>query len=180
MKSPKSLIALVLLFCMLSGCGSLRTVGVNTKAATAQKIAEFKADVAAKKFSFEIPPHTRIDTVKVNAGKKVVEIYFSEPFSFVAYRTENVKEIYRQIQSYFGDFFEGYKFSVLTLRRPIEQLVPNYFRNDRSAYDESRLPVLQKERPLPVVQNVSKPDVPGKGLFNRNIGLWNSHGWYLQ
>lgn len=178
MKTPKSLIALSLLFLMLSGCGSLRTVGIETKPNTAEKIAEFKVDIAAKKFSFELPPHSRIDTVKVNAEKRVVEIYFSEPFSYVAYRTENVREIYRQIQSYFADSFEGYKFSVLTLRCPIEQLVPNYFRDDRSAYDESRLPVAKKERPLPVVQNVSKPIVPEKGLFNRNIGLWSSHGWY--
>ena len=178
MKTLKSLIALSLLIFLLSGCGSLHTVGIRTKPHTAERIAEFKADIAAKKFSFELPPRTRIDTVKVDTEKKVVEIHFSEPFSYVPFRTENVQEIYRQIQSYFADYFEGYKFSVLTLRRPIEQLVPNYFRNDRSAYDESRLPVTKKERPLPVVQNVSKPLVPGKGLFNRNVGLWNSHGWY--
>ena len=178
MKTPKSLIALSLLSFLLSGCGSLRTVGIEMTRKSAAKVDEFKTDIAAKKFSFELPPRTRIDTVKVDSEKGVVEIHFSDPFSYVAYRAENVKEIYRQIQSYFGDYFEGYKFSVLTLRRPIEQLVPNYFRNDRSAYDESRLPLVRKERPLPVVQNVSKPIVPEKGLFNRNIGLWNSHGWY--
>ncbi|MCX6143325.1 MAG: hypothetical protein NTZ35_08900 [Ignavibacteriales bacterium] len=178
MKTSKSLVALSLFFSLLSGCGSLRTVGIKTKTSTAEKIAEFKSDVAAKKFSFELPPRTRIDTVKVDTEKKVVEIHFSEPFSYVAYRMENVKEIYRRIQSYFADSFEGYEFSVLTLRRPIEQLVPNYFREDRSVYDRSRLPVAKKERPLPIVQNVSKPVMPEKGLFNRNIGLWNSHGWY--
>jgi hypothetical protein len=178
MKTPKFHIALFLLFSLLSGCGGLRTVGVKTKASTAERIAEFKSDVAAKKFSFELPPRTRIDTVKVDSEKKVVEIHFSEPFSYVAFRPENVREIYRQIQSYFADSFEGYKLSVLTLRRPIEQLVPNYFRDDRSAYDKSRLPVVKKNRPLPVVQNISKPVMAEKGLFNRNIGLWNSHGWY--
>ena len=178
MKTPKAIITIALLFLLLSGCGSLRTVGIKVKPGTAEKIDEFKADIAAKKFSFELPPRTRIDTVKVDTEKKVVEIYFGDTFSYVPYRPENVKEIYRQIQSYFSDYFDGYKFSVLTLRRPIEQLVPNYFRNDRSAYDESRLPVAKKERPLPLVQNVNKPIVPEKGLFSRNIGLWNSHGWY--
>jgi hypothetical protein len=178
MKTPKSLIALSLLFFLVSGCGSMRTVGVKMKPKSAEKIAEFNADIAAKRFSFELPPRTRIDTVIVVAEKGVVEIHFSEPFSYVAYRTENVKEIYRQIQQYFADCFDGYEFSVLTLHRPIEQLVPNYFRSDRSAYDESRLPVAKKERPLPVVQNISRLIVPDKGLYNRNIGLWNSHGWY--
>ena len=178
MKTLNYTIAFSFLIFLLSGCAGLNTVGIKSKVNTAEKIAAFKADIAAKKFSFELPPRTRVDTVTVDTEKKVVEIHFSEPFSYVAYRADNVKEVYRQIRSYFADSFEGYQFSVLTLRRPIEQLVPNYFRNDRSSFDESRLPVVRKERPLPVVQNISKSSVPEKGLFNRNIGLWNSHGWY--
>jgi hypothetical protein len=178
MKSLNILAIMLFAVVVLSGCGGTRPIGTSIKPAAAEKIAEFRADVTAKKFTFELPPRTRIDTVKVDAEKKLVEVFFNEPFSYVAYRTENVKEIYRQIQSYFADYFEGYKFSVLTTRRPIEQLVPNYFRTDRASYDESRIPMLKKERPLPIVQNVSAPFVPDKGLLNRNIGLWNSHGWY--
>jgi hypothetical protein len=178
MKIEKSCIATFLCLVLLSGCGGLRTVGIKTKPAIAERIAEFKADVATKKFSFELPPRTRVDTVKIDEEKKVVEVHFSEPFSFLPFRTENVREIYRQVESYFSGIFEGYKFSILTVRRPIEQLVPNYFRENPAAYDKTRLPGAKKDRPAAVVQNISKPAVPERGLFNRNIGLWNSHGWY--
>lgn len=178
MKSPKvSLVILLLAPFFLSGCGILRTVGIYRPTA-AEKMAEFKLDVTAKKFSFELPPRTRVDTIKADSAKRVVEIEFNDALSYVPYRTENVKEIYRQVQLYFADYFEGYSFSVRSLKQPIEQLVPNYFRADTSLYDRSRMPLAQKERPHPVVQNISKPFVPSKGLFNRNIGLWHSHGWY--
>ena len=39
------------------------------------------------------------------------------------------------------------------------------------------MPVI-KERPQPVIQNISKAYVPSKGLFDSNILLWHSHGWY--
>ena len=179
MKTLRSFVVIPLFFILvLSGCASMRTVGINVKPSAAQKIAEFKSDVAARKLSFELPSHTRVDTVKVDAEKRTVEIHFSELFSYVAYRKENVQDIYRQVQSYFDGYFDGYTISVLTLRRPIEQLIPNYFRSARSEYDQSRIPPARPDRPLPVAQNISKPAVPEKGLFDRNIGLWNSHGWY--
>lgn len=175
LNSPLALSLFVSLF--LSGCGILRTVGIY-KPTAAEKMAEFRFDVAAKKFSFELPARTRVDTIRVDSAKKVVEVHFNDAFSYVPYRNDNVKEIYRQVQSYFADYFEGHTFSVRSLKQPIEQLVPNYFRGDSSLYDRSRLPLTRITRPRPVVQNISKPFVPGKGLFNRNIGLWHSHGWY--
>ncbi len=51
-------------------------------------------------------------------------------------------------------------------------------------YKKSGLPVdsiileKQKEIRIPIVQNISDLFVPKKGLFNRNIALWHSHGWY--
>ncbi len=161
----------------LSGCGLLRTVGLF-RPSPAEKIAEFKSEVAAKKFTFELPPRTRIDTVKVDSAKKIVEVHFNDAFAGIPYRNDNVKEVYRQVEAFFTDCFEGYSFSVVALRRPLEQLVPNYFRTDTSHYDKSRLPVARTDRPLPLVRNVSKPFEPSKGLQDRNIGVWNSHGWY--
>ena len=163
----------------LSGCGILRTAGIYKPRPTlAEKIAEFRSDLTAKRFTFEIPPRTRIDTVKVDPVNKVVEIHFNDSFAGIPYRNENVNEVYRQVRAYFAEYFEGYTFSIQALRRPLEQLVPNYYRTDTARYDRSRLPLAETGRPAPVVTNTSKPSVPSKGLQNRNIGVWNSHGWY--
>jgi len=172
-----SLVLSLLVSFVLSGCGLLRTVGIYRPSA-AERISDFRADVLAKKVPFQLPPRTRVDTVKIDSTKKLVEVYFSDAFSTIPYRNDNVNEVYRQVRSYFADTFDGFAFSVLTLRQPIEQLVPNYFRTDSSRYDKSRLPLVVTRRPPPVVKNISKPFAPAKGLLNRNIGLWNSHGWY--
>lgn len=178
MKTFKPILVLFFLVSLfLSGCGILRTLGIYRPPAV-EKIAEFRREVLDRKFTFDLPPRTRVDTVLVDSVKKIVEVNFNDAFSTIPYRTNNVKEVYRQVQSYFAGYFEGFTYSVRTLRRPIEQLVPNYFRSDSSQYDRSRLPVVTRKRPPPVVENISKPFVPDKGLFDRNIGIWNSHGWY--
>ena len=59
----------------------------------------------------------------------------------------------------------------------IEELIPNYYRTDKTKVDKSRLPKSVSER-IPIVQNVSKNLEPSKGLFGKNMILWNSHGWY--
>ncbi len=179
MKNLRFPLLLSLMFSfVLSGCGILRTIGIYRRPTVAEKISEFRAEVASKKFTFELPPRSRVDTVKVDPSRKVVEVHFNDAFAGIPYRNENVTEIYRQIRAFFADYFEGYTFSVLAMRQPLEQLVPNYYRADTSQYDKARLPRPVTERPLPVVRNVSKPFEPSKGLHDRNIGVWSSHGWY--
>ncbi|MCX6132724.1 MAG: N-acetylmuramoyl-L-alanine amidase [Ignavibacteriales bacterium] len=180
MKKRKTfLLLLTLIAFTFSGCGILRTLGIyRPRLTTSEKISEFKSEVIAKKFTFELPPRTRIDTVNVDLVEKVVEIHFNDAFAAMPYRNDNVREVYRQVQTFFAEYFEGYTFSIQALRRPLEQLVPNYFRTDTSQFDKTRLPVARADRPLPVVRNISKPFEPSKGLQNRNIGVWNSHGWY--
>ncbi len=168
------LLATSLLF---SGCGILSTLGIFRPSA-AEKIVQFKVDISGKNLPFDLPPRTRVDTVKIDPANKIVEIDFNDALSLVPYRPENVKEIYRQVEAYFANYFEGYAYSIRTLRKPIEQLIPNYFRPDTSQFNKSRLPKGESKRPVAVVTNASKPFVPTAGLFDRTIGLWNSHGWY--
>jgi hypothetical protein len=82
------------------------------------------------------------------------------------------------VRSWFGEPFDGYTFRIETLGVPLEALVPNYYRSHPADYDSSRMPRPGAPREAPVVENVSKPRRPTAGLFNRNIGLWHSHGWY--
>lgn len=161
----------------LSGCAVFRSAGLYHPSA-AERIAEFRADVVQRKFSFELPPRTRVDTVRIDSVRKIVEVHFNEAFSLIPYRNETVKEVYRQVESYFDGTFDGYTLSVRTLRRPIEQLIPNFYRGSIREYDRLRLPLKQTEKIPPIVRNISKPRLPGNGLVGRTIGLWNSHGWY--
>ena len=165
------LLAVSIVGLLLSGCAALRSIGLAPGLSADEVIAEFKQDLAAKNLPFDLTPQTRVDTVRVDSTRKIVEIDFTGHLSMIPFREENVRVLYAGAEEYFRDSFEGFSISLRSLQQPIEELVPNYFRKDPAMYDRSRMPLVMPERAQPVVQNVSKPFVPSKGLFNRNIGL---------
>jgi len=54
---------LVTIAVALPGCAVFRSVGLYHPP-PAERIAEFRSDVVQRKFSFELPPRTRVDTVR--------------------------------------------------------------------------------------------------------------------
>ncbi len=144
----------------------------------AAKANEFKIDFAKRIFKFKIPEGTKIDTLQIDTAAKSIVVKLNRNFGFLPFRVENVREIYAEVKKYFGSGFEAYKFTLETQGHPIQYFIPNYYRSNRSDYDLSRLPSGIKKRPAPVVQNISKKFVPTNGLFDRNIAVWPSHGWY--
>jgi len=167
----------IFIFYFLSGCATKEII--KEEIVLKEKIEQFKIDLEKRNLTFKVPQASKVDTVLIDTSKKLITLKFNKAFSFIPFRNENVKEIYSSIKYYFGPAVAGfneYDFSIETLGYKIEELIPNYFR-DSLSYDYSRIPK-QKERPLPVIQNISKSFIPSKGLFNRNILLWHSHGWY--
>ena len=162
---------------VLSGCALFRSIGLMRPSAE-ERIAEFRADVAQQTLPFAFPPRTRVDTVRIDPVKKIVEVDFNDAFSHIPFRNDNVAEVYRSVESYFDGTFDGYSISVRTLRRPIEQLVPNLYRGSYAQYDRTRLAIPRPEVTPPLVRNINRHWVPSSGLAGRTIGLWNSHGWY--
>ncbi|MCX6149489.1 MAG: fibronectin type III domain-containing protein [Ignavibacteriales bacterium] len=151
---------------------------IKTKLSFPELAASFREVVKKKQFTIPLPPLAKVDTVISDETNKSIQINFNREFSNLPFRQENVEQIYSSIKDFFGVDYSDYKFSIQTLHKPIEQLIPNYFRKDKSEFDLSRLPSKTFDRPSPVVQNISKPFKIDKGLFQRNIVLWNSHGWY--
>lgn len=124
-----------------------------------------------------VPPNTLIDSIKINSKEKHINIYFSEHFSYIPFRKDNVELIYEKMSGELGFWLRKYTFTIYSLEKPIEELIPNFYRTSVDEYDESRLPI-QFERPKPIVRNIDEPLKPEKGLYNYNIALWHSHGWY--
>ena len=140
-------------------------------------VASFKRPIEKRDFRFEIPKGTKLEEVSIDSLNKIITINLTRPFSYIAFRDGNVKEIYSEIKSCFGQDFSEYKYSIRSLGIPIEDFIPNYFRKDSSLFDNSRIPKVSK-KPLPVVENTSKQYTPTHGLFDRNIVIAPSHGWY--
>jgi hypothetical protein len=111
--------------------------------------------------------------------KDQIDIYLNSFFAYVPFREADIRNIYDELESYLGWSYGGYDITVYSRQFRLEDLVPNYYRTDKARYDRARMPK-KDDRNQPVVMNVSKPWKPDRGLFNRNIALWHSHGWYYE
>ncbi len=186
-----TLLTILFLSCIIiySGCTSVKVIKEEkqppqvekkelVKLSLAEMTAKFKDDIKNKKLPLDFPPRTKVDTLIVDDINKSFKINFSKELSFTAYREDNVKEIYDSVRKYFGSDYDNYSFSIVTLNKPIEELIPNYYRTDRQKIDKSRLPKRIVSERIPVVTDIDKPYAVKNGLANKNIILWNSHGWY--
>ncbi len=165
-------ISTLLVAVIMAGC-------VSTQQLQLERKASFAEAVARKDLPFPIPPGTKLDSLTVDDTTRTVTIAMSREFSGQPFRAESVERIMAGIQSFFGEPYNGYRFDVTTLRTPIRELIPNFYRREPMSLDSTRLP--RKRTPLlePVVVNTSRPVYPSRGLANRNVLLWHSHGWYF-
>jgi hypothetical protein len=156
---------------LLAGC-------ITVQPTTEEYRRSFAEALHKNSLPFPAPAGTKIDSIVSNDTLHTLAVSFSPEFSSIPFRRENVSRIYAGMQDFFGNRYKGYRYSIRTLRTPIEELVPNFYRADPSTYDKKRIPALRSRYVAPVAFNTSRPYLPGKGLLNRNISLWHSHGWY--
>jgi len=142
-----------------------------------KRVEKFINSCIYKKYPVEIPPKTRIEKVIVDKKLKHIDIYLDRFFSFIPFRQKNTSLVYDVMKKKLGWRFRKYSLTIYSLNKPIEELIPNYFRKDEEKYDWSRIPKEEK-RPETIVKNINKPWHPENGLYNRNIAIWHSHGWY--
>ncbi len=185
-KYIRSRLSYVFFLSLLVGCSSGSVIkkekpeviqAKEERMTLAGKIENFKEAVVKRTLQVSVPYASKVIDVKIDSVKKIFRIDFNRQFSFIPFREEYVERFYSAVKKYFGGEFNNYKFSISTLGYPIEDFIPNYYRKDTLQYDESRIPV-KRLRPLPVAENVSKKFIPVNGLYNTNIAVAPSHGWY--
>ena len=160
----------------LSSCSIFKVV--KQKPTLDQTIFQFKEAIESNKFDFAKYPYVKIDSIEVDSINKIIRINFNKDFSYGPLREKTVDYIYSAVKNFFNDYSEEYIISIKTLGFPIEELIPNYFRKNKSEYDTSRFPKNSIKNRIPIVRNTDKGNHPTKGLYNTNIALWHSHGWY--
>ncbi|NQV29738.1 MAG: xanthan lyase [Candidatus Marinimicrobia bacterium] len=123
--------------------------------------------------------HSRIDTIIVSRKTGQIGIALNQHFGNIPFREENTAAIYGEFKNSLGRKFEKYSIEITVAGRPIDELIPNFYRSSRRTYDRSRMPG-PEFRSYPLVRNMNKAWQPSQGLYNRNIALWHSHGWYYE
>jgi hypothetical protein len=141
------------------------------------KAKTLKLDLKNKSLLINIPPYTKIDTVIVDELNKTITVNFSKELSYISFRNENVQYYYNTIGEYLGEKYKGYKLKLTTLGIPIEDLIPNFYRLAKD-YDFNRVRDYSNKRTTPIIENLNRQYKITKGLYNHNISIWHSHGWY--
>jgi len=144
-----------------------------------QGVSHFLDANTGNESHLKLNKYTRIDTIIVDSDARQLDIHFNRNFSNIAIREDVVKDIHARLYESLGRKFQNYQLQVYAVDYPIEDLVPNYFRGSKRSYDQRRMPA-PEERSQPLVRNISHKWQPTAGLYNRNIALWHSHGWYYE
>lgn len=143
-----------------------------------EEIAEIIPMLKTEAFPIVFPANANIENVLVDKRHKTVNINLSKEFSYVPFRNETVEMLYSQFSEELASDYSEYKLQIYALDNPIEELIPNYYRKSSSEFDKKRMPLNRFSRPLAIVRNIDSKNTPTKGLNDKNIILWHSHGWY--
>lgn len=118
-----------------------------------------------------------VDSIAVNEKKKTAEFYTNLALSYMPMRDETVVQVYDSIRKYLPERQKKYLLRVISDGQEISALVPNFYR--KSDIDKSRQIAFKTKTPLKT--NLSSPIREfEKGLSNKHIALWQSHGWYYE
>jgi len=177
-KNNPKYILIMLSLIFLGACSSISTLDkYETIQLFSTKLDELKVQLKNKKISIELPKGSFCSDYNIEYDSKEIVLYMSKEYSNQAFREDKIKKIYDEVKTSLGKDFYEYELQIITLGVPIEELVPNIYRT-KIQVDSTRLFVDYKNGTRSIVKNISKPFLPSKGLSNRNIALWHSHGWY--
>ncbi len=117
----------------------------------------------------------KIKKIKSNEKNRNITIYTNERISYLPLRPKIVDSIYWITNDYLRYDYPNYGIEIISDGKEISELIPGIFRNSgRSPFQ--RFSVNRVRNPL--VKNVSAPNKITKGLANRHIAIWQSHGRY--
>lgn len=109
-------------------------------------------------------------------SKKEAAVYLSENGAYIPYRPENISKIYSDVKKLLPAEYQKSRLVILALKQPIEAYIPLPFM-DKKGKKEKTFEIKTK---IPLVTDVSSLNKPTKGLGNRHIAMWQSHGWYFE
>ena len=118
-----------------------------------------------------------IDSVSVLPQQLLVQLFFNKTLSYIPIRENSYYDAVQSLKDQLGRRFRKYNIQLHTDGQLFQNLIPNYFRKEL-AVDSSRLS-REKRRPIPLIREIGEFK-PEYGLYNKNIALWPSHGYYYE
>lgn len=115
-----------------------------------------------------------IDSTRVEGNKLI--LYANSNCANIPFRIENVGGIYHGMKEVLPESCANYILELRTNGKAIQELIPRIYQNDE---DKSKQ-TFSNPCTTPLITPLSNPFTPTKGLQNRHIAMWQSHGWYFE
>lgn len=103
-----------------------------------------------------------------------VEIYASAELAYYPMRPQSVQAIYESVRKVLPAQNRNSKLRIYADGRLIDELIPLYHNNNTSKHR------FTNHAKAPLITRSSAISQPTKGLTNRHIALWQSHGYYFK
>lgn len=113
--------------------------------------------------------NVKIDSIKQKG--KTIQLFTSTNLSYIAFRNDQVKEIYWGVENILPPEYKNNKIEIITDTQKIEDLVP---------FSREKKELFANKLSTPLVTNLSKPYIAENGLQNHHLAMWQSHGWYYE
>ena len=120
----------------------------------------------------------KLKSVDIDYERKTIAIHASESFAYQPFRPETVEAIYNQVKELLPGPVHYYRLTIFADGKPIEELIPNIYRNKKK--DKERMSLKTDYKDKAWVKNISRPNEISRGLQDRHIAIWQSHGNYFK
>ena len=166
MKFPKSL-KLMLFSVMLMPLSSFSQDNLKT---CGKQLGEFLTQIGERESQIG-----RIGIEDIKDSANVLYFYASDNCSYISFNENNVDEIYERLRILVPEEYKNRKLAVIADEHEISEYIPAAMRSKKTKTAKFTRP-----GQMPLVTNVSSPVSPDRGLKDRHIVIWPSHGRYYE
>lgn len=149
------------------------------KTASAQKDIKDKLDNYFKNYrpvGQRIRSNTRLKSLEQNDSLRTIEVIADTHFSEQTFTPNSVEGIYEDVKALMPDSCQDYQLTIKSGGRDLRLLIPNRL---LSQDDPTRVWGDIDYQGKPWVSNASLPYQISRGLQNRHLSIWASHGIYF-
>ncbi len=116
-----------------------------------------------------------IKEINIDNEKRRITITANSNLAYQPFTPKSVDKLYSDIKGVLPAQYKSYTLCIYSDEKPVEELIPNILRSKK---DKSRLSLHIDYKGEPWVSNTSRQYEVTKGLQNRHIVVWQSHGRY--
>lgn len=135
------------------------------------------SDTLTSFFQKQLAGSTSVKTINLDKKSHDLTIVMDDHLAYLPLKEPEVDQMYQAVHLLLPDSLQKYHLTITSEDMPIQQLVPNVYRVEIPK-DKSRIYANKKEK-IPLVKNISKPFLIKKGLQDKHIAMWQSHGLYF-